>query len=78
MGLFEYDLDRVDADAADRGAEDDLAREGVEGHLVVGLVLGEVVLAGGGGGGFVVFDEEGAVEGDDFVEVAAEDVGLRE
>ena len=54
----------------------DLARDGVEGHLVVGLVLVEVVIAGGRRSGFVVHDEEMVVEVDDSFEVAAEEVGL--
>ena len=70
------DLRRVDDYPADRRVEDGFGREGVEGHLVVGLELVEVVVRDGGLGGFAVHDVLAAEEGNDAVEVAAEDVGL--
>ena len=76
VGLFEEDLGRIDDNAFDRGVEDDLAGEGVEGHLVVWFVLVEVAIAESSAGGFLVHDEELVVEGDDAIEVAAEEVGL--
>lgn len=76
MGFFNHDLGSADDRAFDGGVEDDLAGDGIEGHLVVGLVLVEIVVAGSGGGGFVVHDEEVVVEADDAIEMAAEEVGL--
>ena len=70
-GEPDRDLTRVDHHPADRRAEDDLAREGVEGHLVVWLVLVEVVIRNRRLGRLVVHDVRSAGEGDDAVEVAA-------
>lgn len=75
VGLGEHDLGGTDYDAADRGMENHLAGEGVEGHLVGRFELIEVVFAGGRGGGFVIHDVEVVVEGNDPIEVAAEEVG---
>ena len=74
--FFKEDLGGGDYDATDWGVEDDLTGESVEGHLVIGFVLVEVVIARSGGGGFVVHDEELIVEGDYSIEVAGQDFGL--
>ena len=58
MFLVEEDLGGTDDDTFDRGVEDNLPGDGIEGHLVVGFVLVEVVLGWGGDGGFVVHHEE--------------------
>ena len=76
MFLVEEDLGGTDDDTFDRGVEDNLPGDGIEGHLVVGFVLVEVVLGWGGDGGFVVHHEELVVEVDDSIHVAAEEVGL--
>ena len=77
MFLFEKDLGGSDDHAFDWGVEDNLPGDGVEGHLVVGFVLVEVVLGWGGDGGLVIHHEELVVEGDNAIHVAAEEVGLR-
>lgn len=72
IGLFDENLASVDYHAFDRGLEDHLTREGVEGHLVAGRPLVEEVGGDGGGGGFVVHDVDFVVERDDAVEVATQ------
>ena len=67
----------ADDHAFDWGVENNLPGDGIEGHLVVGFVLVEVVLGWSGGGGFVVHHKELIVEGDNSVHVAAEEVGVR-
>ena len=62
--LIEEDLGGTDDDAFDWGVKDNLPGDGIEGHLVVGFVLVEVVLGWGCGGGLVVHHEELIVEGD--------------
>ena len=52
--LFKKDLCGPDDYAFDWSAKDNLTGDGVEGHLVVGFVLIEVVLGWCCGGGFVV------------------------
>ena len=76
MLLVEEDLGGTNDHAFDWGVEDNLPGDGIEGHLVVGFVLVEVVLGWGCGGGLVVHHEELIVEGDNSVHVAAEEVGL--
>ena len=51
MLLVKEDLGGANDDAFDWGVEDNLPGDGIEGHLVVGFVLVEVVLGWGCGGG---------------------------
>ena len=76
MLLVEEDLGGANDHAFDRGVEDNLPGDGIEGHLIVGFVLVEVVLGWGCGGGLMVHHKELVVEGDDAIHVAAEEVGL--
>lgn len=76
IGGLKENLSCIDDDAFDRRIQNDLPSEGIEGHLVVGFELREVVLTGGGGCGLAVHDEELVVEIDDTIEVATEEVGL--
>ncbi len=76
VGFFKHDLRCVDDDPADGSGEKHTPGEGVESHLVVGLVLAKVVWAEGGGGGFAVHDQELVVERDYAIEMAGEEVGL--
>lgn len=74
-GEADGDLGYVDDDAFDGAAEDNLGSESVEGHLIVGRVLIEVVVSGGCCGGLAIHDKEMILEGNNTIEVTAEEVG---
>jgi hypothetical protein len=76
VGCFKQYLRSADNHSAYRSAKDKSSSEGVEGHLVVGFPLVKVALRDEFGCGLVVHDEQGAVEGDDAIEMAAEEVGV--
>ena len=75
-GKANGNLGTVDDHALDRRMDHNLGGVGIEGHLVVGGELVEVIIAWGRGGGLSVHDEEGAIVFDDAVEMAGEEVGL--